>query len=32
MNWFMSERYDVNQERAVPVMLKVVSRRVRRME
>ncbi|CAL8299263.1 unnamed protein product [Merluccius merluccius] len=32
MNWCLSGRYDVNQERVVPVMLMEVSRRVSRME
>ena len=32
MNCCLSERYEVNQERAVPVMLMRDSRRVRRME
>lgn len=32
MYWCRSERYDLNQERAVPVMLRDDSRRVRRIE
>lgn len=32
MNWWWTVRYDFNQERAVPVMLRDDSRRVRRME
>ena len=32
MNWWWSERYDLNQERAVPVMWREDSKQIRRME